>query len=226
MKVSLAAVLSLAVVGACAAETVDRIVATVDGRAITELELRRAELAGGLDREPGEGEEGYRGRVLSEMIDEYLRYRDALRFAPAPPDTTAIDDAMKRLAARLRAEGKDPQEEFRRAGMTSDDVRALLEKQLIVARYLKERFTALALVSPEELQGEYARLAEESRTQGRPAPRFEDVEDRLRQEIRDRRASEEVEKWTRDLREKARITIVASPPPLGDRRPVVVSRVP
>ena len=226
MRGALAALLILALSGMCGAETVDRIVATVDGRAITELELRRAELAGGVEREPGETAEHHRGRILSEMIDEYLRYRDALRFAPSPPETAAIDDAMKRLAGRLRAEGKDPQEEFRRAGMTSDDVRADLEKELIVARYLKDRFTSLALVSSDDVQEEYAKLAEESRKQGRPAPRLEDVEEQLRQEIRDRRASEEIDKWTRDLREKARITIVGATPPLGDRKPVVVSRVP
>ncbi len=226
MRISPAPLLLLALLAPAGAETVDRIVATVDGRAITELELHRAELAGTIAREPGESGEAYRGRVLSEMIDEYLRYRDALRFAPAPPDTAELDAAMQRLAARLKSEGKDPAGEFRRAGMTSDDVRAMLEKQLVVARYLKERFASLALISPEDLQEEYAKLGEEARRRGEASPRFEDVEEMLRERIRERRTSEEIDKWTRDLREKARIAILGPPPPLGSRKPVVVSRVP
>src|SRR5579864_9540780 len=142
----LAAAILFAFALCASAETVDRIVATVDGRAITELELRRAELTGTLEGEPGESGERYRGRLLDEMIDDYLRYQDATRFAPVPPDTAELDEAMKRLAARLKSEGKDAETEFRIAGMTSDEVRASLEKQMIVTRYLKERFASLAVI--------------------------------------------------------------------------------
>ena len=56
---------------------------------------------------------------------------------------------------RLRAEGKDPAEEFARAGMTADDVRASLERQLVVQRYLKERFRAGTVADEERARTEY-----------------------------------------------------------------------
>lgn len=204
------------------AETIDRIVATVDGRAITELELHRAELTGGLPRVEGESEENYRARLLREMIDERLRYQDALRFAPARPDAAEVDRAMKNLAARLKAEGKDPESEFRREGLTSDEVRAALERQLLVTRYVQERFSSLAFVSSDEIQAAY----EDLKKQGKDVPSFEAVEARLREDLRARRSAEEIEKWTKDLREKARIKLLGPPAPLGQRPPVVISKIP
>jgi hypothetical protein len=226
MRSRLAAAVFLAAALSAPAETVDRVVATVDARAITELELRRAELTGAMERGPGESGESYRARVLDEMIDDYLRYQDAMRFAPVLPDTTELDAAMKRLAARLKSEGKDPETEFRRAGMSSDEVRASLEKQLIVSRYLKERFASLAVITPKDVEEEYAALAEESRKQGKPVPPLAEAEAGLREQIRARRAGEEIDKWTQSLREKARITVLGEPGPLGERKPVVLSKVP
>ena len=204
----------------------DRVVATVDERAITLSELDRAVLTGGLAREPGENESAFRDRVLSEMIDEYLRYRDALRFSPAPPEPAAVDRAVESLRQRLRAEGRDPEAEFRAAGLSAPEVRASVERQIVVTQYVRDRFTALAFVSPEDLDGEYASVAEEYRKSGRVPPARDSLEDDLRERLRDRRTAEEIDKWTKDLREKSRITIRAPAPSASDRKPTVLSKSP
>jgi hypothetical protein len=161
------------------------------------------------------------------MIDDYLRYRDALRFSPAPPDAAAVDSALARLRQRLKSEGKDPDGEFRRAGMTVAEVRASIEKQLVVSQYVRERFSALAFASSEELQGEYeGPFSEAYRQAGRPVPPFSSVEEQVRDELRSRRTADEVDKWTKDLREKARIAVYFQVPSFENRRKVVVSKAP
>jgi len=217
----------LALCAGAAAVIVDRVAATVDGRAITESEIQRTILTSGLAPLPNESESGFRDRVLSEMIDDYLRYRDALRFSPAPPDAAAVDSALARLRGRLKSERKDPDDEFRKSGMTVDEVRASIEKQLVVSQYVRERFSALAFTSTEDLQKEYeGPFSEAYRQAGRPIPPFSSAEEEVREELRERRTSEEVDKWTKELREKARITVYFDVPPFGNRRKVVVSRVP
>lgn len=212
--------------GFAGAATLDRIIATVDERAITQTELDRAVLTGGIAKEPGETDAPYRDRVLSEMIDEYLRYRDALRFLPAPPDPARVDDAFEAVRARLRAAGKDPEAEFRAAGMSDGEVRASLERQLVVTQYVRDRFAALAFVSPDDLDQEYAAVAEEYRKTGRTPPSRAALEEELRDRVRERRTAEEVEKWTKELREKARITRLGPPVISPDRKPTVISKAP
>jgi hypothetical protein len=207
--------------------TVDRIVATVNGGAITELELNRAILTGAFEQEPGEEPAHFRQRVLSEMIDEQLRYRDALRFLPSLPDAAEIQKAMDQLVKRLKSEGKDPQAEFASAGLSEDAVRASLEKELIVTRYVRDRFSAPLFISPQEIQAEYAGpFSSELEKKGLPVPPLEQVEDQLSAEIRASKTEEEIQKWTRDLREKARIRILGDETPLGNRKPVVVTTIP
>src|SRR5262249_40398078 len=158
---ALAATVALAAAAGSAAAILDRIVATVDERAITLTELDRAVLTGGLPKASGESDDAYRERVLTEMIDEFLRYRDALRFLPAPPDPAQVDAAFDALRKRLKDAGKDPEAEFRAAGMSEAEVRASLERQLVVTQYVRDRFAALAFVLPEDLDQEYTAVSEE-----------------------------------------------------------------
>lgn len=205
----------------------DSVAATIDGRAITESEVRRTILTADLRASGGESAMQFRDRVLSAMIDDYLRYRDALRFSPAPLDAAAVDAALGKLRQRLKSEGKDPDAEFRQAGMSIEEVRASIEKQLVVSQYVRERFSAFAFVSAEDLQREYeGPFSEAYRKAGRTVPPFSSAEEDVREELRARRTADEVDKWTKDLREKARITVYGDVPPFTNRRKIAVSSVP
>jgi hypothetical protein len=223
-KMTAGAAVAIFAGGFASAAIVDRVAATVDGRAITESEVRRTILTAGLAPSAGESEMQFRDRVLAAMIDDYLRYRDALRFSPASPDAAAVDEALRKLRQRLQSEGKDPDREFRAAGMTIEEVRASIEKQMVVSQYVRERFSALAFISPEDLQAEYeGPFSETYRRAGRPIPPLSSVEEDVREELRARRTADEVDKWTKDLREKARITVFGDLPPFENRRKVTVS---
>ena len=208
------------------AEMIDRVVATVDSRAITLSELNRAILTGALAPESGEGTAMFRDRVLNVMIDEYLRYRDAMRFSPTLPDPAEVDRAVEALRARIRAGKNDPDAEFRAAGLSPVEVRASLERQIVVRQYVRDRFAALAFVSTDDLDAEYAAVSEEARRAGAAMPPRAGIEEDLRERVRERRTAEEIEKWTKDLREKARITMLSEAPALPPGKPVVLSHAP
>jgi parvulin-like peptidyl-prolyl isomerase len=217
---------SFLLVGAAAlalTETVDRIAATVNDVAIPESEVRKAMVTSALRPEPDETPEAFRSRVLDALIDQHLEYEDAQRFGPAPPDANEIAAAMRRLEERLRAEGKDPDAEFVRAGLTREEVRASIERQLLIQRYLRERFTPVALADEERAREEYEKhYVPERRAAGLPVPPFEAVADEMRKRAQERAFEEEIEKWRRELRQKARIGLYRILVPLSSGRERVV----
>jgi hypothetical protein len=205
------------------AAMVDRIAATVNDTAIPESELRKAILVGALSPDPGESPEAFRTRVLEALIDQHLEYEDAARFGPAPPDATQIAEAMKTLVERLKKEGKDPAEEFAKAGMEEEDVEAMLERQLVIQRYLRERFAPVAYADEEQARREYEEHYVPARqAAGLPVELFDKVAETMRVQASDRAFEEQVAKWLKELRQKARIGIYRIPPPLESAGPTVV----
>jgi parvulin-like peptidyl-prolyl isomerase len=206
---------------------VDRVAVSVNDVAIPESAVRRAIVLGPLEREPGESREAFRARVLDELVDQYLQYEDAMRFGPSPPDAAEVEAALARLRSRLQGEGKEANVEFARAGMTAEDVRASVERQLVVQRYLRERFRQVAPSDEQSLRAEYERYVPERRAANLPVLPYDQVADALRERAQQRAFDEEVEKWLKELREKARITFYPIPTPAaGQGTPVVLATAP
>jgi hypothetical protein len=198
---------------------VDRIAATIDDVAIPESEVRKAMAVSPLQPSPGESPEDFRARILDALIEQRLAYEDALRFGPAAPDPSEVEDALKRLRARLEKEGKNPDKEFAAAGLTPEEVRASVERQLIVQRYLQERFRPIAFADEERAKEEYEKFyVPERRAAGQPVEPFERVAEEVRRRAQQRIFDEEVQKWLKDLREKARIAIYKIPMPIPPGR--------
>jgi len=203
--------------------TVDRIAATVNDTAIAESDVRRAMAVSALTREGTETPEAFRARVLDAMIDERLQYEDALRFGPAAPDAADVEAALKKLRDRLTKEGRNPDAEFAAAGLTVSEVRATVERQLIVERYLQDRFRPIAFADEERAKEEYEKFyVPERKAAGLPIPPFEQVSEEMRTRSSQRVFHEEVEKWIRELREKSRISVYRIPPHSGPARTAVV----
>ena len=207
-----------------AAEVVDRIAATVNDTAIPESEVRRAMAVSDLAPRPGEGHDAFRERVLDALIEEHLEYEDAVRFGPAAPNAFEIDQAMANLRERLRSAGKDPDAAFAQAGMTVDQVRASIERQLVIAGYLKERFAPIAYADEQDARDEYEkRYVPEEKAAGRTPKPFAQVAEEMRRRYSERTFDEEVAKWLKDLRQKARVSILRIPVAVPeDRTPVVL----
>jgi hypothetical protein len=205
--------------------TVDRIAATVNDVAIPESEVRRAMAVSALRLEPGEDAGHFRGRVLDALIDEKLEYEDALRFGPAVPDAAEVEGALKKLRERIRGQGKNPDAEFAAAGLTPEDIRSTVERQLVIERYLQERFRPIAFADEDRAKEEYEKYyVPERKAAALSVPAFEAVSEQMRSRSQQRVFDEEVERWLKDLREKARISF---PPKTGaippGRTPVVIA---
>ena len=211
-----------------AAEIVDRIAATVNDTAIPESEVRKAILISAFSPQPGESPDAFRTRVLDALIDQHLEYQDAARFGPAPPDAAQIEEAFQKLVERLKQEGKNPEAEFTGAGMTEEDVKAMLERQLVIQRYLRERFAPIAYADEEQARREYdERYVPARQAAGLPVEPFEKVAESMRVQASDRAFEDQVARWLKELRQKARVGIYRIPPALEMAgTPVVLSAAP
>lgn len=211
-----------------AGEIVDRIAATVNDTAIPESEVREAMLFSALEQQPDEASEAYRTRVLDALIDQHLEYEDAVRFGPAPPDAAEINAELEKLRERLRKEGRDSDAEFAKAGMTADDVRVAIERQLVVARYLRERFAPIAFADEIQARAEYEKhYVPEQTAAGLPVEPFEAVAEPMRRRSSERAFDEEVAKWLKELRQKSRISIYKFQAEIPrDRTPIVFQAAP
>jgi hypothetical protein len=204
--------------------TVDRIAATVNDVAIPESEVRRALAVSALNPEPGEDAGHFRGRVLDALIDEKLEYEDALRFGPAVPDAAEVDEALKKLRERIRKEGKNPDSEFAAAGLTAADIRSTVERQLLIERYLQERFRPIAFADEDRAKEEYEKYyVPERKAAGLSVPAFDAVSEEMRSRSQQRVFDEEVDRWLKDLREKARISFPPKTDSVPRRTPVVIA---
>jgi hypothetical protein len=205
---------------------VDRIAATVNDVAVPESEVRRAMALSALRPESGESPGAFRARILDAMIDERLQYEDALRFGPAVPDAAEIQASLKKLRDRIAKEGKNPDAEFAAAGLTPDEVRGMVERQLVIERYMQERFRPIAFADEDRAREEYDKhYSPEQKAAGLPLLAFETVSGEMRDRSQQRVFGDEVEKWMKELREKARIAVYPVPVPSGAvaRTPVLVS---
>ena len=227
-RLALRAALLLFLALPAAGEIVDRIAATVNDTAIPESEVREAMLVSALQPEPGESPEAFRTRVLDALIDQHLEYEDAVRFGPAPPDAAEINAAFEKIRAGLKAEGKDPDAEFAKAGTTADEVRDTIERQLVVTRYLRERFAPIAFADEAQAREEYEKhYVPERKAAGLPVEPFESVAEEMRQSSSARSFDAEVAKWLKELRQKSRISIYRIPVEIPrDRTPIVFQSAP
>jgi hypothetical protein len=172
-------------------ETLERVLAVVDGRPLLLSEVSAVRAVRGL------GEVA----ALEAAIDERLMYLEAARLGPAdvPPEE---EDGALTLLLGTRAEAA--------AGVPEPDLRRLLRRQIAIVRYVEFRFRPQVRVSDQEV-----RRAWEQEQAGRPAgPALEDAAEAIRERLERRALDERIEAWVRELRARAEVRYV-TPPPAG-----------
>jgi len=205
----------------------DFVAACVNDNATTESEVRKAMAVSALRPEAGESPQAYRQRILDALIDERLQYEDAVRFGTSPPDAADVEEAMRKIRARLSAEGKNPDAEFAAAGMTVDEVRASVERQLIIQRYLLDRIRPIAAADDRTREEYDTYYVPEQRARNAAVLPFDDVVEEMRKRSQQRAFDDEVEKWAKELREKARVVVYKIPAGFpADRTPIPIGKAP
>jgi hypothetical protein len=185
-------------------QTVNCVVAVVNGQIITRLDVEVA-AAFGLGRDPA-GEPGGDPKLaaLDALIDRKLVLDLAREVRGVGKEELAATVAdLKRslgeaaFAAKLAA-----------FGLAGKDLEPFLEDRILCDRALALRFSQSIPVSVTEVERHYRTVyAPEQARLGVAAEPLDRVADRIESKIRDERRAEQTAGWIRDLRKRADIQI-------------------
>jgi hypothetical protein len=199
----------------------DRVLAVVDEDPILASDLDRAIVLGQLLAKPGESQSVFRRRVLDDLIAQRLRFHEIDRFGL---EQVPVDQIEKQVA-EVRARFKDEvtfRQKLREVGLDEAALRQLMARQLEVLAFVDERLGPQVFVSLDDISSYYKNvLTKELQQQRLPVPPLDEVRDKIREVLRQQRLTEEIDRWTEELRRKANIVVYFDKPGGGPLPPVV-----
>ncbi len=181
------------------AELVDRVVAIIDREVVT---LSEAEQAGEISR-ARTGASDPLVDVVERLIESRLVEREVERFSGEPVSLELVDGALQEVRARFPAESAF-REMLATSGLSEDELRAMLRKQIAVAQYMEQRFRPLTFVTEEQIAA-YYRDELLPAVVGTRAPQLSEVSDSIRRILEERTFNARVEEWIESLKGRARI---------------------
>src|SRR5947199_4599102 len=203
----------------------DRVLAVVDEDPILASDVERVIRLRLEQPQPGETDERFRRRMLDDLIHERLRFHEVERFNF---EQVPVDEIQKRVAT-IRARYPD-EASFKKAlkdvGLDEKGLRQLVARQLLVVTYVDEQLGANVFVEPDEINRYYRDvLTPEMRKRGQPPPLLDDVREDIRETLKQQKLTQEMTRWTRELRNKADIVVYSGNPKANQPLPPVVKTI-
>jgi peptidyl-prolyl cis-trans isomerase SurA len=199
----------------------DRVVAVVDDDPILASDLDRGIVIGQLEPKPGESQRVFRRRVLDDLIAQRLRFHEIDRFGLEQVPVDQIESHVAEVRARFKDDATFHQK-LKEVGLDEAALRQLMARQLEVLAYVDERLGPQVFVGLDDIANYYRTvLTPKLQQEHLPVPRLEDVRDQIREVLRQQRLTDEIERWTEELRRKAVISVYFDQPAGGPLPPVV-----
>lgn len=189
--------------------TVDRIAAVIDQQVLTVSEVNQLAEMRLFPRVAGRSDDDYRHDILDALIAQSLRYRDVERFGPQDIPKDSIEARLVEIQRRFSSPA-DFGAALRRAELTVDDFRTLIQRQLQVEAYIQERFAPLIFVANDDIATYYNGPWRQQRVErGLAVPPLNDVREEIRTLIRSRQLDQQIATWTTQLRARANVDVYA-----------------
>ena len=202
----------------------DRVLAVVDEDPILSSDVDRVVRLGLQQPNSGESTEAFRRRVVNALVVERLRFHEIDRFGFEQVPVDEIERNVAKIRARFPDEASF-QKALREVGLDGKRLRQLVARQLLVLTYVDERLGPRVFVSLDEINRYYRDvLTPEMQRRGQPVPPVEDVRDDIREVLKQQKLTQEIEKWTQELRSRADVVVYGSQPS-GAPLPPVVKRI-
>lgn len=179
------------------AQTIDRMIAIVDGEVITAGDLVRyrriAELFGFSDEIPGDDREALRTLIDERLIDAQVRQFPVIR---------VTDTEVRELMDGVDAES-DP---LLPPELVARSARRRLERM----QYFDIRFRQFVTASDDEIRDYYESVfVPEARERGLdPVPQLSDIADEIRQNVLVEQTNNDIATWVDSLHRRSEIEIV------------------
>jgi parvulin-like peptidyl-prolyl isomerase len=186
------------------AQTVNCLVAFVNGQALTLMDLEIAREFGLFEQEAAAGSGDERLAILDALIDQKVVLEVARESVTVRADELSL--ALGALRGKLGAEAF--QAKLQRFGLAEDDLRPYLADRIRFNRVVSTRFSAAVTVSRGEVEKFYREVySPEQKAKGLEPDAIETVISGLEARIREDLKARKVAEWVRNARSQAEIRI-------------------
>jgi len=180
---------------------IDRVLARVDGTAITLTDVQAAIGLGVVQPRPGEDPET---AAREQLIERELLLTEIARFPPPDPSAADIE---KEVASLEGTAGRGLETLMAATGLDAQRIRETARDSLRIQAYLSQRFGSAAVVSEDDARQYYEAHPAEFTRGGSLLP-FLEVQADARQRASDERRRTLVNQWLRDLRARSDVVVV------------------
>jgi hypothetical protein len=194
-------------VAARAQQVVDRIVARVDSDVITQSEIDEL----GRFQQLMDGKQQSAEDRLRELVEQWMVNREASFSGYHPPKPEDVQKAYASLQKRFPSPETFAQK-LKALGLTPDDVRKMIERQIVLSGYLDYKFRPEVQVNEKDIEDYYRNtLVPELKRKGQPVPPLESVADRIRELLVERGISRLSAEWLDQMRERWKVEKIGGP---------------
>jgi hypothetical protein len=187
------------------ATQVDGIAARIGNDVLTNSEVRELEDYQKLV----EGQAQNREKITDELIDQWIVETDALATKFPHPTAAEVSQEFQALLKEFPSR-EEFQARLARVGLTQDQVRQVLERQLYYARFLDYKFHAATQVTAAQIETYYQQeLVPELQKRHVAVPPLSQVDPQIRQLLTQEQINEKAAQWLEDA--KARLRIIIQP---------------
>jgi hypothetical protein len=185
---------------------IDSIAARIGNDVLTESEVRELQDYQKLV----EGQAQNRAKVLEELVDQWIVETEALETKFPQPTASDVTLEFKTLLKQFPSRAEF-QARLAQIGMTQDEVRQVIERQLYYIRFLDYKFHAATQVTGDQVQSYYQQeLGPQLQKRGLSVPPLDKVEAQIRQLLIQEEINEKAAEWFEQA--KARLRIIIQPP--------------
>ncbi len=179
-----------------AQEVVDRIVAHVENDVILLSDIRA------LSRYQQflDGKSETDAQILDRLIDQWIvrAEADASRF-PRPSDTD-IDRSLSRVRDSFSSE-PEYQARRRQAGLSEQDISAMVSSQLYLSSYLDSRFRPAVQINPKDVADFYqTAVVPRAKARGEEPPSLDAARDSIQEALIQNGINQQAEQWLKESR--------------------------
>jgi len=184
---------------------VERVLAVVNGVPVLATDVELAEAGRLVPQEPGEDDVAYRAAMLDALIELELRWQDLEAAALTSRVQVDLDAAW--AATVKRAGGADLlRDRLAALGLPEIGLRGLVRRAAVVEAYVATRFAPFVRPTAAEVEKAWREeLAPQLKAAGKPVPALAMVRDQVEALLRERKLTDEVERWTAELAKHADI---------------------
>lgn len=194
--VLLAAALAVMRGQATAQEVVDRIVARVENDVILLSDVRT------LSRYQQflDGKSESDAQILDRLIDQWIVRTEADVSRSPHPSEEDIDRSLGRVRSSFASE-EEYEARRKQAGLTEQNVRAMVSSQLYLSNYLDSRFRPAVQVDPKQVEDFYQNaIVPRAKARGQEPPSLDVARDSIQEALVQNGINQQAEQWLKESR--------------------------